>query len=82
MGEPILIFCLGISGILAYSYIRQMVYKRRQRQEQAQLQHQRIQVRSVLNVPTNQNQPIPPKYEDIVNREQAPPNYEQAILNV
>ena len=79
MGEPILIFCLGISGILAYSYIRQMIYKRRQRQAQLQ---QRIQVRSVLNVPTNQNQPIPPKYEDIVNREQAPPNYEQAILNI
>lgn len=87
MGEPILIFCLAIAGTLSYAYIRQMMYNKRQRQlQQENLQENR---RSVLVVSGRSNsnantttQQIPPKYEDIVNRQEPPPNYDQAVLNI
>ena len=89
MGEPILIFCLAIAGTLSYAYIRQLMFNKRQRQ--LQQENIRGNRRSVLvvsgrtNGNTNansNNQAIPPKYEDVVDIRESPPNYDQAVLNI
>ena len=84
MGEPILIFFFAVAGTLSYAYVRQLIYNKRQRQLQMEQRGNRREVLVVSgrsNTNTT-NQAIPPKYEDVVDTEEQPPNYNQAVLNI
>ena len=83
MGEPILIFCLAIAGTLSYAYIRQLIYNKRQRQLENNQGNRRsilvVSGRSNTYTNTESNPQIPPKYDEIVNREESPPDYQEVL---
>ena len=83
MVGPLFIMCLGVAATLSYAYIRQLIYNKRQRQRQ----NQHRQDNSVLIVGGIRNsesatQQIPPKYEDITDIQEPPPNYDQVVVTI